>query len=164
MSVWHDKTGRRPSGGHRSSVRTFMRPKFQKFRWRSFLFESRVRTVRHCRPNGRTPAASNFHIEALRVRTKRMGILTVNLMHAISISDARASGPCWLSSGLELRYLPYGWAHPDGNPRLPDGCSNLPISVFGKKSWSLIEHWGSSGRAAESSRRMQAGAVWSFST
>jgi len=61
------------------------------------------------------------------------------------------------TSGFELRYLPYGWAR-------PDGCSNLPISVFWKKSWSLIEHWESSGRAAESSGRMQATVVWSFST
>jgi hypothetical protein len=68
------------------------------------------------------------------------------------------------TSGFDLRYLPYGWARLDGNPRRPDDCSNLPISVFGKKSWSLIEHWESSGGAAESSWRMQAGAVQSFST
>jgi len=35
---------------------------FQKFRWKFFLFKSRVWTVRHWRPNGRTSAASNFHI------------------------------------------------------------------------------------------------------
>jgi hypothetical protein len=98
MSVWLDKTGRRPNGGHRPSRQTTMRPKFQKFHWKSFLFESRVRTVRHCRLDGRTSAASNFHIEAPRVRTRRMGVQTFNLMHAISISDARASRPCWLSS------------------------------------------------------------------
>jgi hypothetical protein len=99
MSVWLDKTGRRPNGGHRSSRRTTMRLKFQKFRWRSFLFESHVRTVVHCCPDGRTSAASNFHIKAPRVRTRRMVVLMVDEMHAISISDARASGPCWLTSG-----------------------------------------------------------------
>jgi hypothetical protein len=36
---------------------------FWKFRWKSFLFKSRVRTVRHWGPNGRTSAASNFHIK-----------------------------------------------------------------------------------------------------
>jgi hypothetical protein len=40
----------------------------------------------------------------------------------------------------------------------------FPNLCFGKKSWGLIEHWESSGRAAESSERMQAEAVRSFST
>jgi hypothetical protein len=46
-----------------------------------------------CRLEGRTFAASNFHIEASRVRTGRMVVRTADLMHAISISDARASRP-----------------------------------------------------------------------
>jgi hypothetical protein len=54
---------------------------------------SRVRTVVPCHSDGRTFAASNFHIEALHVRTRRMVVQTADLMHAISISDARASGP-----------------------------------------------------------------------
>jgi hypothetical protein len=40
----------------------------------------------------------------------------------------------------------------------------FPYLCFGKKSWSLIEHWESSGRVAESSGRMQVRAVQSFST
>jgi len=40
----------------------------------------------------------------------------------------------------------------------------FPYLCFAKKSWGLIENWGSSGRAAELSRRMQAGVVRSFST
>jgi hypothetical protein len=99
MSVWLDKTGCCPDGGHRPSGRTTMRPKFWRFRWRSFLFESRIQTVVHCHSDGRTSAASNFHIKASRVRTRRMGIQAVNLMNAISISNARASRPCWLDSG-----------------------------------------------------------------
>jgi hypothetical protein len=67
--------------------------------WRSFLFESRIRAVRHYHLDGRTFAASNFHIEVSLVWTRRMGVRTVNLMHAISISNERASGPCWLSFG-----------------------------------------------------------------
>jgi len=99
MSVWLDKTGRHTNGGHRPSGQTTVRSKFQKFRWKSFLFESHDRTVRNCHPDGRTSTANNFHIKVPSVRTRRMGIRTVNLMHTISISDARASEPCWLSSG-----------------------------------------------------------------
>jgi hypothetical protein len=56
------------------------------------------------RASGRTTmrsasAARNFHIKALRVRTKGMVIQTIDLMHAISISDAHASGPWRLASG-----------------------------------------------------------------
>jgi hypothetical protein len=47
-----------------------------------------------CSPDGRTSAASNFLIKASRVWTGGMVIRTVHLMHAISISDARASEPC----------------------------------------------------------------------
>jgi hypothetical protein len=65
--------------------------------------------------------------------------------------------------GFELRYLPYGWARPDENPRRLDGWFNLPLFELGKKIWSLFEHWEWSGRATESSKQMQAGAVRSFS-
>jgi hypothetical protein len=66
---------------------------FQKFRWKSFLFKSRVRTVRHWSPNGRTSATSNFHIR-LRVSGPRgMNVRTTELQHAISISVMRASEP-----------------------------------------------------------------------
>jgi len=57
------------------------------------------------RRNGRTSNARNFHIKASRVRTKGMVIWTVDLMHAISISDARAFGPWRLASGrLDFEY------------------------------------------------------------
>jgi hypothetical protein len=48
---------------------------FWDFRWKSFLFESRVRTVRHCRPDGCMSATSNFHIRLSRVWTKGDGRL-----------------------------------------------------------------------------------------
>jgi hypothetical protein len=91
MRVWLHKTGYRPDGGHRPSGRTTVRPKFLKFRWKSFLFKSRVKTVLLCHLDGCTFAVSNFHIEASRVRTGRMVVRMANLMHAISISDAHAS-------------------------------------------------------------------------
>jgi len=99
MSVWLDKAGPRPDGGHGPSGGTTVWPKFQKFRWKSFLFESRVRTILSCCPDGRTFAASNFHIEASRVQTRRMVVRTGDLMHAISIFYFLTSGPWWLASG-----------------------------------------------------------------
>jgi hypothetical protein len=39
--------------------------------------------------------------------------------------------------GFWMRYLHYGWAHPDGNPHLQDSCSNLSISVFWKEILKL---------------------------
>jgi hypothetical protein len=90
--------------------------------------------VRHCRPDGRTSVASNFLIKASRIRT-------VDLLHAISISIERASGP-WQTGvrivEFELRFLTYVLAHPDGNPRRPDGFSNLPLYELGKKSKASI--------------------------
>jgi hypothetical protein len=144
MSAWLDKTGRCPDSGHRPSRGTTVRPKFQKFRWKSFLFESRVRLVLAYRPDGRTFAASNFHIEASRVRTGRMVIRMANLMYAISISDARAFEPCWPASGsLDLNYDTCLM-----DERVRTGihvvqtiAAIFPYLCFGKKSWSLIEHW-----------------------
>jgi hypothetical protein len=54
---------------------------------------SRVRTVVLCRPDGHISTARNFHIKASHVRTKGMVVRTVDQMHAISISVARASRP-----------------------------------------------------------------------
>jgi hypothetical protein len=144
MSVWLDKIGRCPDCGHRPFGQTNVRPKFWKFRWKSFIFESRVWTVLPCRLDGCTLAASNFHIKALRIWTKRMVVRTVDLMHAISIFDTRASGPWWLASG-----------------RLDLNCDTCLMDK--RVRTGIHKHRGSS-RRAESSGRMQAGAVWSFST
>jgi len=69
----------------------------REFGWNSFLFLSLVRTVVPCHPDGRTSTASNFLIKASHVRTGEMVVRTVDLMYAISISNARASRPCWLA-------------------------------------------------------------------
>jgi hypothetical protein len=74
-----------------------MRSGFQNFVEILSWFEPRPDML-PCRPDGRTSAARNFHIEASRVRTKGMVVQTVDLMHAISIYDARASGPWRLTS------------------------------------------------------------------
>jgi hypothetical protein len=72
---------------------------FQKISLKFFPDLSRFLTVVPCHPDGRTSTLSNFHIKSLRIRTKGMVVWTVDLMHAISISDARASGPRGLTSG-----------------------------------------------------------------
>jgi hypothetical protein len=92
--------------------------------------------VRHCCLDGRTSAASNFLTKASRVQTRGMAVGTVDLLHTISKFVERLSGP-WQTVvrtvEFELRFLPYGVAYPDGNPRRPDGCSNLPLFELGKK-------------------------------
>jgi len=120
-----------------------------------------------CRYDGRTSAAINFQIEASLVRTRRMVFQTADLMHAISISDARVSEPWWLAS----RLLDLNCDTCLMDERIWTGIHVIwtvagifPYLCFGKKSWSLIEHWESSGQAAELFGRMQAGAVRSFST
>jgi hypothetical protein len=57
----------------------------------------------------------NFQICWMRVRTKLTEIRTVV---------------------FELRFLPYVWGRPDGNPCCPDGCINLPLFELWKKIWS----------------------------
>jgi len=133
----------------------------ENFAEKSSLFKSRILTVRHCRPDGRTSAASNFHIRLSYVRTMGMSVRTANLQHTISIYTMRASRP-WKAGVqtvevesvisltverasrprltvvrtmiFELRFLPYVWVRPDGNPRRPDGWSNLPLNWTWKES------------------------------
>jgi hypothetical protein len=50
---------------------------------------------------------------------------------------------------FELRFFPYLWVR-------PEGVSIFPYSELGK-NLKLIDHWWTSGRAAEMSGRMQAG-------
>jgi hypothetical protein len=91
--------------------------------------------VRHCHRNGRTSTASNFLIKVSHVQSRRMAVLTVDLLHAITISvvarpknGTPASGRLSLNYELALRSSVYG-----RESRRPNGCSNLPILVFGKK-------------------------------
>jgi hypothetical protein len=93
-----------------------------------------------CRLDCRTSTTSNFHIEASHVRTKRMVVRTVDLMHAISISDTCATGPWWLASrrlDFECDTCLMDLACSDGNLRRTNGCSNLPIFVFWKEILKL---------------------------
>jgi len=66
---------------------------FENFAENLSCLRALVRTVLPCRPDGRTLTASNFNIEASGVRTRRMVVRTVDLMHEISIFDTRASRP-----------------------------------------------------------------------
>jgi len=54
--------GRRPDSESGSSGRTPVRQEFLRISLKIFPVKSRVWTVRHCRPDGRTSAASNFLI------------------------------------------------------------------------------------------------------
>jgi hypothetical protein len=126
--------------------------------------------VRHYRPNGRTSAASNFHIKASCVQTRRMAVRTGDLLHAISISVICTSGPWWLSSGcLDLNYDTYlmderVWT---GIHVVRTIATIFPYLILERKSeaWSRpdvckLEHFedsrhrGRSGRESTSSGRM----------
>jgi hypothetical protein len=103
----------RPDGGALSSGRSH-------FRCRQFPYQGFACPVQgNGHPDGWFDAR-NFHIWCSRIRTKKTGFWT---------------------SGFWMRYLPYGWASPDGNAHCRDGCSNLPISVFLKRNpiagWTL---------------------------
>jgi len=136
MSVWLDKPRRPPEGGHKASGRTTMRSAFQNFAeilsWfephpdgvtmlsgRSHFSCTQFRYQGFARPdqgNGRPNGwldARNFHISSSRVRTMKAVVQTSEF---------------WMCN------LPYGWAHPDGNPHLPNGCSDLSIFVFWKET------------------------------
>jgi hypothetical protein len=66
---------------------------FLDFRWKSFLFKSRVRTVRHSRSDGLTFAASNFLIRLRSSGPWGISVRMAELQHTISISTMRASRP-----------------------------------------------------------------------
>jgi hypothetical protein len=139
--------------------------------------------VWHWRRDGRTTSGSNFHIRLSASEPRGMNVRMAILQHAISISAMRVSGP-WeadvrtvevesaisilvaCTSGprltdvrtviFELWFLPYVWESPDGKPHRPDGVSIFSYSELGK-NLKLIDHWWTSGRAAERSGRMQVG-------
>jgi hypothetical protein len=97
MSVWLEIPRHRSDVRHKASEWTTVRSAFQ-ISQKFFPELSRVWTVLPCRPNGCTLAARNFHIKAWCIRTMTSVVQTVNLMHAISIYEARKSGPWRLSS------------------------------------------------------------------
>jgi len=84
------------------------------------------------RPDGCTSAARHYHIKALSVRTLKIDVRTVELVHAIFIYEAWSFGPWRLTSGrlnLIYTFLPYRGHRPDGITHRPDGSSRLPITV-----------------------------------
>jgi hypothetical protein len=96
------------------------------------------------RLEGRTFAVSNFHVKASRFRTNEMVVRTVDLMHAIFISDARASGPRGLTSGrldFECDTCLMNECVWMGFHIVRTVAANFPYLCFGKKSrsWSNTE-------------------------
>lgn len=98
MSVWLKIPRYRLDGRHKASGRTAVQSAFQ-ILLKFFPELSCVRTVLPCRPYGHTLAARNFHIKTWHIRTIRSVIQTIDLMHTISIYDARTSGSWRLTSG-----------------------------------------------------------------
>jgi len=119
MSGWLEIPMRRPDGRHKVSWRTTVRLAFQ-ISQKFFLELSRVQTVLPWHPNSRTSASHNFDIKAWHVWTITSVVQTVNLMHAISIYEAHASGPWRPSSKV---WILNAWLA-------------LWMSVFGRESTS----------------------------
>jgi len=143
MSVWLEIPKRCSNGWHKASGLTTVRSAF-KISQKFFPELSRVRTVLPCRLDGRTLAARNFHIKAWPVRTIGYVVWTVDLVHPISIYEARASGPWRPSSGR----LNFECATCLMNERAWTGiyivrivAAVFPYLCFRKKShsWSNIE-------------------------
>jgi hypothetical protein len=143
MSVWLEIPRCHPDGRHKASRRTTMRSAFQ-ISQKFFSELSRIWTVLPCRLDGRTLGSCNFHIKASRVRTIGSVLLTVDLMHAIFIYEARASRP-W---GLMSRHLDFECTTCLMNERVRTGIhivrtivAVFPYLCFGKKShsWSNTE-------------------------
>jgi hypothetical protein len=132
-------------------------------------------------PDGRTSAARNFHIKASRLRTGGMVVQTVDLMHAISISDWRPD--VWISIAiLALWMSPFGQEFKSSGQlqqsshicvleRNPEAWSNTKsrpdVLLKRPDGWMLEQfeasrHRGMSGRESTSSERMMLGTygVW----
>jgi hypothetical protein len=92
MSIWLEILRCRPDGRHKASRRTTVRSIFQ-ISHKFFPELRRVQMVLPCRSDSHTLAACNFHIKASRVLTMTSVIQTVNLMHTISIYEARVFEP-----------------------------------------------------------------------
>jgi hypothetical protein len=143
MSVWLEIHRRRPDGRHKASRQTTMQSAFQ-ISQKFFLELSRVQTILPCRPDGLTLAARNFHIKAWRIRTIGSVVQMVDLMHAISIYEPRASGP----RGLTFGCLDFECTTCLTNERVQTRihiartvAAVFPYLCFGKKShsWSNTE-------------------------
>jgi hypothetical protein len=105
---------------------------FPNFRWNSFLIWA---ASGRCCPVVRTVALQLHAISILRLRCPDQGNgcsdgwSDARNFH-ISSSRVRTMKTVVRTFEFWIRYLPYGWAHLDGNPHRPDGCRDLSISVF----------------------------------
>jgi hypothetical protein len=96
------------------------------------------------RSDGRTSAASNFHIKASCVQNKGMVVRAVDLMNVIFILGARPSGPRGLTSGrlnFECDTCLMNELVRMGFHINLTVAANFPYLCFGKKSrsWSNNE-------------------------
>jgi hypothetical protein len=136
MSVWLEKPRNHPDDRQKTSGWTTMQSAFQNFTEILSWFEPCLDGValssrqshfsctqfpyqgfgRSNQGNGRPDGwsdAHNFHISSSRVKTMKTGVRT---------------------SEFWMRYLPYGWERPNGNPHRLNSC--FPYLCFGKKSYS----------------------------
>jgi hypothetical protein len=90
MSVWLEISRRCPDGRQEASGQITVRSAFQ-ISQKFFSKLNCVWTVLPCRPGRRTLAAGNFHIKASSVQNITSVFGTVDLMHALSIYEARTS-------------------------------------------------------------------------
>jgi hypothetical protein len=136
---------------------------FKNFAEKSFMFKSRVRTVRNCRPDGRTSAGSNFHVRLSRVRTKGDerpdGWTSTRNFHICyarvrTMTNRRPDGDIWIT--ILALCMSTSVQESTSSGRLKQ--SSLKLNLERIWSWS-IDHWEASGRAAETSRRMEVGKV-----
>jgi hypothetical protein len=94
MSIRQNLPRSRPDGGPRTSERTTVRQDiFGIFAEKSFLYKNIFQTGWLDRPDGRTSAASNFHIRLHTSGPWGRSVRTAKLQHAIFIYDVRASRP-----------------------------------------------------------------------
>jgi len=143
MSVWLEIPRRHPDSRHKAPRRTTVRLAFQ-ISQKFFPELSRVRMMLPCCPDGRTLVARNFHIKAWRIRTMTSVVRTVNLMHTISIYEARASRP-WRPSSRHLNFECTTCLTDElvrrGIHIVRTAATVFPYLCFGKKShsWSNTE-------------------------
>jgi hypothetical protein len=150
----------RPDGGHGPSGRTTVRQEILRFSLKIFhVWEPRPDGEAHCLPDGRTSAASNFHIRLRASGPWGMAIRTVDLLHAISILVERASGPLQTdvrTVEFELRTCLMETRVRTGNQFVRTVEAIFPYLHL-ERIGSLISYWKASGRAAETSGWLQAG-------
>jgi hypothetical protein len=128
--------------------------------------QGRFRTVMPYRPDGCTSAVHHYHIKALSVRTRKVDVRMVELVHAISIYEAWSPGPWRLTSrrlNLVCTFLHYREDRPDDLSLCLDGW-NLELFEASRHWWAFrqkdlvvrmdVADWWASGRNTTSSGRL----------